>query len=159
MSSDLLSAAEAPRRLFESAVADGGRNPAARRPPYRGVLLTVPTGSERKALAWAAGHRDWIEAQLERVVPPEPLIPGGSLPLYGLPHEIDWDSGRPRTPSLEAGRLLVGGPADTVEARILRWLRRHAADLLGRETAEFAAKAGVKVDRVGIGDPVRVGRC
>lgn len=143
------------------------RSPTARRIRLRvdrrtgAVLLTVPKrASERKALAWAAGHRDWIEAQLERIVPPAPLVPGGSLPLYGLPHEIDWDSGRPRTPSVEPGLLLVGGPADTVETRILRWLRRHAADLLSRETAEFAEKAGVKVERVGVGDPVsRWGSC
>lgn len=42
----------------------------------------------------------------------------------------------------------------------MRWLKAHARDLLGRETAEFAAKAGVAVARVGIGDPVsRWGSC
>ena len=39
-------------------------------------------------------------------------------------------------------------------------MKRHAADLLGSESREFAAKAGVRVERVGVGDPVsRWGSC
>jgi hypothetical protein len=143
------------------------RSPAARRIRLRvdrrsgAVLLTVPKrASERKALAWAAGHRDWIEAQLAAIQPPSRLAPGAMVPLYGLPRTIDWDPARPRTVRVEENRLLVGGPAETVEARIQRWLRRHAADLLGRETRLCAAKAGVTVARVGVGDPLsRWGSC
>ena len=41
-----------------------------------------------------------------------------------------------------------------------RWLKREALRLLSAETAEFAAKAGVRVTRVGIGDPrSRWGSC
>jgi predicted metal-dependent hydrolase len=125
------------------------------------VLLTIPArASKRKALAWAAGQRPWIEAQLASMTPTSRLLPGGELPLYGLAHLIDWDPNRPRTPRLEPGRLIAGGPADGLEARLLRWLRRHAADLLASETREFAAKAGLRVERVGVGDPVsRWGSC
>ncbi len=125
------------------------------------VLLTVPRrASRRKALAWAAGHRDWIEAQLARVAPPARLTPGASLPLYGAPHAIDWDPKRPRAIRVADGRILVGGPDDNLEARILRWLRRHAADLLAAETREIAAAAGVGVARIGVGDPLsRWGSC
>ena len=125
------------------------------------VLMTIPArASQRKALAWAAEQRPWIEAQLAAITPRSTLIPGGALPLYGVPHRIDWDAARPRTPRLEEGRLIAGGPAEGLEARLLRWLRRHAAELLGAETREFAAKAGVRVERVGIGDPVsRWGSC
>ena len=143
------------------------RSPSARRIRLRvdrrsgAVLLTVPKrASERKALAWAAGHRDWIEAQLAAIQPPSPLVPGAVVPLYGLPRAIDWDPARPRTVRVEDDRLLVGGPAENLEARILRWLRRHAADLLGRETREYAAKTGVTVTKVGVGDPAsRWGSC
>jgi predicted metal-dependent hydrolase len=82
------------------------------------------------------------------------------LPLYGRPHRIDWSPERPRTPRLEADRLIAGGPEEGLEARLLRWLRRHALDRLAAETAEFAAKAGIKVTRVGVGDPLsRWGSC
>jgi predicted metal-dependent hydrolase len=94
------------------------------------------------------------------VAPPMPLGPDGDLPLYDRAHRIDWSPQRPRTPLLDGDRLLVGGPLEGLEARLLRWLRRHALDTLAAETAEFAAKAGVKVTRVGIGDPLsRWGSC
>ncbi|MEO7826741.1 MAG: SprT family zinc-dependent metalloprotease, partial [Allosphingosinicella sp.] len=125
------------------------------------VVLTIPRrASRRKALAWADGHRDWIEARLLEVVPALPLAPGTEFPLYDRPHRIDWSPDRPRTPSLGDGRLAVGGPLEGLESRLLRWLRRHALDTLAAETAGFAAKAGVKVTRIGIGDPLsRWGSC
>jgi hypothetical protein len=125
------------------------------------VVLTIPKrASRRKALAWADGHRGWIEARLAEVAPALPLAPGTELPLYGRPHRIDWSPDRPRTPRVEEGRLVVGGPVEGLEARLLRWLRRHALDTLASETAEFAAKAGVKVTRIGTGDPLsRWGSC
>jgi predicted metal-dependent hydrolase len=125
------------------------------------VVLTIPRrASRRKALAWADGHRDWIEARLAEVAPAIPLVAGGGLPLYDRPHLIDWSPERPRTPRLEGERLIAGGPEEGLEARLLRWLRRHALDILAAETAEFAAKAGVRVSRIGVGDPLsRWGSC
>lgn len=125
------------------------------------VVLTIPRrASRRQALAWADGHRDWIEARLAEVAPATPLVPDGIVPLYDRPHRIDWSPDRPRTPKREEGRLVAGGPAEGLEARLLRWLRRHALEILTAETAEFAAKAGVEVSRVGVGDPLsRWGSC
>jgi predicted metal-dependent hydrolase len=125
------------------------------------VLLTIPRrASRRRALEWAAGQREWVEGQLARIVPPEPLVPNAHVPLYGLPHPIDWRPERSRIVRLEDSRLIAGGPADNLEARLLRWLRRHAREMLDRETREFAAKAGVRVSRVGVGDPLsRWGSC
>jgi predicted metal-dependent hydrolase len=125
------------------------------------VVLTIPRReSRRKALAWADGHRDWILARLAEVAPAIALAPGADLPVYGRPHRIDWSADRRRTPRLEEGRLIVGGPREGLESRLLRWLRRHALDTLAAETAEFAAKAGVRVNRIGVGDPLsRWGSC
>jgi predicted metal-dependent hydrolase len=125
------------------------------------VVLTIPKrASRRKALEWAAGHRAWIEAQLAQIVPASGLCDGAELPLYGVPHRIRWVASASRVPRAEGGELVVGGPADNLDARILRWLRRHAAEILSRETQEFAATAGVSVSRVGVGDPTsRWGSC
>ena len=127
----------------------------------RAVLLTVPRRvSQRRALAWAATHRDWLEATLAAIPDRAPIGPGSLVPLFGEPRRIDWDPARPRRIEIEADRLLVGGPIEGLEARILRRLRADALDLLRRETAEFAAKAGVAVARVGVGDPrSRWGSC
>lgn len=125
------------------------------------VVLTVPRRvSQKKALDWAAGHRGWIEAQLARIGAAQPLGPGSAIPLFGVPHLVDWDSARPRTPRIEGQRIVAGGPLDGLEARLTRWLARTAQAVLEPETRAFAAKAGVAVTRVGVGDPVsRWGSC
>ncbi len=142
-------------------------NPRARRmrlrvdPRTRAVTLTVPRRvSRRSALAWAAEHRAWIEAALAAIPAPTPVAPGTLVPLYGLPHRLDWDPARPRRIERGDGRLVAGGPRDGLERRLVRWLKAHALDLLGRETRELAVKAGVMASRIGIGDPVsRWGSC
>jgi predicted metal-dependent hydrolase len=125
------------------------------------VQLTVPRRvSQRKALEWAAGHRDWIETQLARVTPPERIVPGGAVPIYGRPHLVDWSPERSRIVRFEDGQILAGGPLEGLEGRILRWLKRHALDVLARETAEYAEAAGVTVTRIAVGDPLsRWGSC
>ncbi|MDT9599538.1 YgjP-like metallopeptidase domain-containing protein [Sphingosinicella sp. GR2756] len=125
------------------------------------ILLTVPRRvSQRHALAWAADQRDWIETQLAAIAPPVRFVPDAVIPLYDLPHRIDWSPERSRLVRRDEDRLTVGGPLENLEARLLRWLKRHAAELLDRETCEFADKAGVSVDRTGVGDPVsRWGSC
>ena len=130
-------------------------------PRRRAVVLTVPKRvSQRRALAWASGHRDWIEQALADIPAETRFAPGAVVPLYGLPHRIDWNPALPRTIEKGEGRLVMGGPAEGLERRLLRWLKAHALDLLSRETREFSASAGVMASRVGIGDPVsRWGSC
>ena len=125
------------------------------------VVLTLPErASERKALKWAESRRAWVEAALAKVPATMPIVPGGSIPLYGLPHRIEWSAQAPRLVKVEPGRIAAGGPAEAVEARLLRWLKQHAKVILERETHEFAAKAGVSVTRIGVGDPLsRWGSC
>ncbi len=142
-------------------------SPRARRmqlridPTTRSVLLTVPRRiSQRRALAWAAGHRDWLEAKLAEIPESVPIVPDAALPLFGRPRRIDWSAARPRRIQVEADRLIVGGPVEGLEGRVLRWLRAEAATLLGRETRELAAAGGIKVGRIGVGDPTsRWGSC
>jgi predicted metal-dependent hydrolase len=117
------------------------------------VLLTVPNRvSEKKARSWAAGHQKWIERQLASVRPAAPIEPGGTVPLYGLPHQLDWSPERPRSVRIEHGRIVSGGPLETLETRLLRWLQRHALEVLSDDTRFYAAKAGVTVEKVGVGD-------
>ena len=142
-------------------------SPRARRmrlkvdPRTRTILLTVPRRtSERKALAWAAGHGAWVEATLAALPDALPIAPGATLPLRGIPHEIDWSPARPRRIEAADGRLLAGGPLDGLQRRVLRWLAGEAQALLEAETREFAALVGVAASKVRVGDPVsRWGSC
>jgi predicted metal-dependent hydrolase len=130
-------------------------------PRTRSVTLTVPKRvSRRSALAWAAEHRAWIEEALAAIPARQPIGPNAIVPLYGLPHRLDWDPARPRRIERGEGRLVAGGPLEGLERRLLRWLKAHALDLLGRETRELCARAGVMASRIGVGDPVsRWGSC
>jgi predicted metal-dependent hydrolase len=162
VSSDLLFEGGALSAVLKLSVSPSARTMRLRVDRRTGeVVLTVPRRvSRRKALDWAAGHRPWVEAQLAEVAPTERLVAGASFSYLGQPHEIDWSAERPRLPRVQGGRILVGGPADNLEVRLLRWLKREALALLTAETQEFAGKAGVTVSRVGVGDPLsRWGSC
>jgi predicted metal-dependent hydrolase len=118
------------------------------------VRLTLPPRAPLKAaLRWAEDHRDWIEAQTARLPSPQPFVPDAAFPLRGAFVTIDWQEGRGRRILHEGDRLICGGPAEGLSRRIALWLRREALRVLAEETTEFAAKAGVSVTSVSIGDP------
>jgi predicted metal-dependent hydrolase len=128
----------------------------------RNVLkLTCPARVSRNAaLAWAADQRDWIDMQLSAALPPNPFAPGACFPLEGKDVSIDWRAERPRTVRLAGCFLQCGGPAEGLAKRVETFLRRRAIDLLSRETAEFAAAAGVTPKAVSVGDAdTRWGSC
>jgi len=130
-------------------------------PRTRSVVLTVPRRiSARRALAWAEGHGDWIARRLAELPAPTPVQADAIIPYRGTPHRLAWSPDRPRGVRLGDGEILIGGPAEGLSGRLLRWLRGQALALLTEETAEFSAKAGVKAAKIGVGDPVsRWGSC
>ena len=134
-------------------------NPRARRMTLRfddrrGALrLTVPPRTSRRAaLTWAAGQRTWVETQLARQSAAIPLEPGATIPLEGVDVRLGWNEGTSRIVMRRENALECGGPLASFASRIEAWLKRRARDTLSRETAEVAARAGVTVRAVSIGD-------
>lgn len=118
------------------------------------VRLTLPPrASARDGLRWAEAQQEWIGRALARRTAPVPFVPGATILYLGEDVVLGWDSGFPRTPVLDDGQLIGGGPREGYERRIERWLRRIALDTLSAETAEYATRAGVSVSSVAIGDP------
>ena len=135
------------------------RHPTARRirlslDPASGVArLVVPKRAALKpALAWAQGKADWIAAQRARLPQPRAYVPGLVLTVADQPLTIHWEAGGRRRVEVIGDTLSLSGPVDTLPRRVETWLKRQALDLLAAETAEYAAKAGVTVARVAIGD-------
>lgn len=134
-------------------------HPRARRMKLRfddkrgGLTLTVPPRTSRRAaLTWAAGQQAWVEAQVARQGEATPLDPGATISLEGDEVRLAWVEGASRTVVREAGELRCGGPRETFAARIEAWLKRLARDTLSRETAVIAARVGVRVRAVSVGD-------
>lgn len=100
------------------------------------------------------GQRGWIESALADIAPPARFASGTVIPFRGEPHLIDWAPERGRAIVHAPGRLIAGGPVEGLAGRVGRWLRAEALALLHAETLEVAAKAGVTVTKVGIGDTV-----
>lgn len=130
-------------------------------PATGAVRLTLPPRAAlAPAMRWAAEKQAWIAAERAKLPPARPFVDGGALPFRGETLTIRWDAGAPRRIAIVGNELKCGGPIDSLSARIARWLRAEALALLSAETAEFAARAGVDVSRVSIGDPAsRWGSC
>ena len=115
-------------------------------------LTCPPRTSRRAALSWAAEQHAWVAEQIAKADSGEPLAPGAAIPIEGAEVRLVWDERAPRTPRIEGVTLVCGGPESGFARRVELFLKRHALDLLSRETAEIAGAAGLKVAAVSIGD-------
>lgn len=128
----------------------------------RSVLkLTGPFRMNRKAaLDWAAEQREWVETQLEAMLPAEPFVPGAVVPFEGENVRLEWNPTARRTAELIGGRLVCGGPPEGFSRRIETFFKRRAVEALSSETQTIAEKAGVTLRGVSIGDAdTRWGSC
>lgn len=125
------------------------------------VLLTLPPrASRRAALAWAESRRAWVEGVLANAPAPRPFAPDAVLPWDDAELTIRWSPERARMPRRDGNDLLCGGPRERLAARVSAWLRADAGRVLEAETMALAARAGVTVERVRVGDPrTRWGSC
>ena len=128
---------------------------------HGGLRLSLPTRANlKKALAWAQDHEPWVRAQLAKQPAITLLADGATFPLEGRDVTICWIAGATRTIRLEGDRLLLGGPAESVGARVQRWLVARARAVLETESHAIARDHGLIVASVGVGDPrSRWGSC
>lgn len=125
-----------------------------------GVRLVIPARTSlRSALKWVESKRGWIEDALGALPVARPILPGMTIEVAGEPLTVELGDGG-RIVRRVAGRLVVPPPSEMIGSRVVRWLRAQALARLDTETARFAARAGVTVRRVAIGDPrARWGSC
>jgi len=125
------------------------------------LRLTLPRrGNSAKALRWASEQQDWLAEQVGKAAAPVTVGPDTLLPLFGVERRILWSVSAPRAVRLADDALHVGGPAAGVGRRVERWLKVEALALMERESRAIAAAAGLRVGRVGVGDPrSRWGSC
>lgn len=126
------------------------RNARARRltlrlaPDGSEVRVTLPKWcASREALAFVHARTGWLAQQLDKLPAHRPPVPGGTLLYRGHALVIDWREHGRRTPLIEEDRLVVGGPAENLGARIKRWLEREAVRVMGEDLSFFAERAGI----------------
>ncbi len=118
------------------------------------VRLTLPTRAPlREALNWVETKRGWVEAQIARKPPGEAIEPGMRLPFGDRVLTLDWNPKYRRTPERDGDMLKMGGLAEGLSLRLIRWLKREALSLMTAESRELAARVGQAHIRVGVGDP------
>jgi predicted metal-dependent hydrolase len=107
------------------------------------VRVTLPRWcAARDALVFAHARTDWLERQLAAVPSVAPPAPGGTLRYRGRELAIAWEAARRRRPLLDGEALLVGGPRESLPARLQRWLEAEARRLLAEDLAFYCARAG-----------------
>lgn len=138
------------------------RHPRARRltmrlaPDGSEVRVTLPRwGATRDAIQFATERVDWIARQLAAVPVAKPPHPGGTLRYRGHELVIDWDPRLGRKPRLEDGRLVLGGPRESLVARLQRWLEGEARQLLEEDLAFYCDRAGQPVSRLSLSRALR----
>ena len=111
-------------------------------------ITMPPWGRSGEALAFARERSDWLALQLAAVPPRAAPGVGEVLAYRGERVTIAWSAGAPRRPVLDDGAILLGGPRESLERRLQRWLEAEALRLFGEDIAHFAAAADVAAPRV-----------
>lgn len=126
----------------------------------RAKMVMPRRGSERAALRWVETKAGWVVVQRARRLVPVTLDPGAAIPFRGTEHRLAHEPSARRGVTARDGVLAVGGPLEGYAGRLARWLRAEALALLEADSREIAAKAGVTIARVGVGDArTRWGSC
>ena len=111
-------------------------------------ITMPPWGRSGEALAFARERSDWLAAQLAAVPPRTAPGVGETLAYRGERLTIAWQSDAPRRPVLDDGAVLLGGPRESLERRLQRWLEAEALRLFVQDIADFATAAAVSEPRV-----------
>ncbi|MBT2135069.1 M48 family metallopeptidase [Croceibacterium sp. LX-88] len=120
------------------------------------VRITMPQwGRTMDALVFVKSRSDWLERQLAAVPDSCPPVPGGTLLFRGVRLSVEWEPGLPRKPAVSEDRLRLGGPRETVTARVRRWLEAEALRLLSDDLAHYCALAGQAVPQLRLSRAVR----
>ena len=111
-------------------------------------ITMPPWGRSGEALAFARERSDWLALQLAAVPPRTAPGVGEALAYRGERLTIAWRTDAPRRPVPGDGAVHLGGPRESLERRLQRWLEGEALRLFGQDIAEFAAAAQVTQPRV-----------
>jgi predicted metal-dependent hydrolase len=107
------------------------------------VRVTLPRwGRTEDALVFARARLEWLERQLAAIPLDETPRPGGTIRYRGGELVIDWRPEHPRRPCVEGDAMCIGGAAESLSARVQRWLESEAKRLLEADLAFYCRRGG-----------------
>ena len=96
-------------------------------------------------IAEVMGTAPLLAEQLARLPVGQPFGPGATLPWGGGELRIDWAPGHPRRLAVVDGRLVVGGPVESLGPRVRRWLQAEGRARFAADLADYCARAAQPV--------------
>ena len=135
------------------------KNPRAKRIIVRltgdgdGVLITIPSRTAfDEGVRAAERNADWIMQRLDAAPPRIPFADGAVIPFLGREHTIRRQPKAPVSVRVEAGEIVVAGPAGLLPGRIDRWLRQQARCEISARVADKTARLGRPANRITLRD-------
>ncbi|MBF7014058.1 DUF45 domain-containing protein [Novosphingobium resinovorum] len=120
------------------------------------VRISVPRWTRTaEAVAFAQSRRDWLAKQLAALPAAAPMADGTTITFRGDALAVVHDITAPRRPVVDDGELRLGGPADSLAPRVLRWLQTEAKDLLAADLAEYCERAAQPCPALGLSSAQR----
>ncbi|HEY4135459.1 MAG TPA: SprT family zinc-dependent metalloprotease [Alphaproteobacteria bacterium] len=125
------------------------------------AILVLPTYvALAEGLAFARSKADWLHSKLAELPERQSFADGAVLQVLGRAVTIRHEPGLGARVVEENGILRVGGDADLLRGRVLRWLKLAARKALAERATERAAQIGRKHSRVTLRDSrTRWGSC
>ncbi|GAB6853366.1 M48 family metallopeptidase [Asaia astilbis] len=109
-------------------------------PIERRVIVTCPPSiALKRAKAFLAQHRSWIDEKLAALPDALSLAPGSNLVLNDQSLVLSHAPEQRRPASLDGDRLIIGGPIERFEARAVCFLRQIAGMTLPEQLRRHAA--------------------
>ena len=115
------------------------------------VRVSIPRwGRVGDAEAFARERAEWLAMQLGRVPERATIAAGSTIPYRGEALEVSWLADAPRRPVLDDGMVVLGGPQESLQARLARWLEGEALRLMADDLAHYCARADKAVPRLAL---------
>lgn len=120
------------------------------------VRVTLPQwGRSAEALRFARTKADWIAAQLAAAPPTADFAAGASLMFCGEAYIVHHLPDRPRRVQLGEGTITVGGPADSLNPRLIRWLQAEARRVMTQDLTYYCLRAAQPVPKLALSSAQR----
>lgn len=125
------------------------------------LILTAPWYCrESQAISFALENLEWIEKQMQHVVPPRKFVNGDSVSILGTVYKICHNPTYKQGIKCENGALLIGGDIAFLHRRLTDFAKQELYAYIQAKAIRMAAQLGEKPHKITLRDTkTRWGSC